>query len=228
MTKLACWGELEQYGVDEVWKAVRRRAENSGDDDQGDESDLMTPEWNAFTSPQPVKLPDFTTEKERLPAATKRWLSGVVLVTRLRKVSALYGFTRIDAPEWGEDGGDAGYAPISAAPPTWVPCAEMRGEGIFLRFREDELAAWEQRDDVRRRCGQLRAGHDRWRAQRKLEPGRWPGRPLPAAAHLRPRAYPGVRAGKRLQRRRHRRADLRRNRPPAHGRSAALYGRPGQ
>lgn len=175
MASLACWGQLEQYGVDEVWKAIRRRVESSADDDPDDETDLMTPEWKAFTAPRNVALPDFTTMKERPPADTKRWLEEVVLVTRLRRVSALYGFTRIDAPEWGEDGDVGDFAPISAAPPTWVPCAEMRGEGIFLRFREDELARWEQRADVRRRCGRLREGHDRWRAQRRLEPGHWPG-----------------------------------------------------
>lgn len=172
---LRCWPELEQYGVDEVWKAIRRHAERSGDDDQGDDLDLRTPEWNAFTRALPVRLPDFTTEKEQPPAEGKRWLEEVVLVTRLRQVSALYGFTRIDAPEWGEEGGDTGFAPISVARPTWVPCAEMRGEGIFLRFREEELADWERRPDVRGRRRELLEGHDRWRAQRRLEPGHWPG-----------------------------------------------------
>ena len=30
----------------------------------------------------------------------RAWLPEVVLVPRLREVSALYGFTRIDSPEW--------------------------------------------------------------------------------------------------------------------------------
>ncbi|MDF5755567.1 DUF1998 domain-containing protein [Spongiactinospora sp. TRM90649] len=175
LTDLRCWGELEHFGVDEVWKAIRRHTEDGTDTAQHDELDLMTPEWNAFTRPGAVRLDDFTTEKERPPGETRPWLQEVILVTRLRQVSALYGFTRIDAPEWGDDTASPDFAPLSVAPPTWVPCAELRGEGIFLRFREDELARWESRPDVRERGALLRAGHDRWRAQRRLEPGHWPG-----------------------------------------------------
>jgi hypothetical protein len=56
-----------------------------------------------------------------------------------------------------------------------VPCAETRGEGIFLRFREDQIAAWEQRPDVRERAKMLAAGHVKWRADRRLAPAEWPG-----------------------------------------------------
>src|SRR5260370_28537065 len=62
--------------------------------------DLAVPEWEAFTRPGPIELPDFTTKKERPPSSARPWLREVALVPRLREVSALYGFTRIDAPEW--------------------------------------------------------------------------------------------------------------------------------
>ena len=62
--------------------------------------DLKGPEWQAFTRPGPIDLPDFTTRKEPPPAKVRTWLPDVVLVPRLREVSALYGFTRIDSPEW--------------------------------------------------------------------------------------------------------------------------------
>jgi hypothetical protein len=91
-------------------------------------------------------------------------------------VSALFGFTRIDSPEWDILSTDAErVVQIARAAPTWVPCAETRGEGIFLRFREDQLAAWEQHPDVRARGQMLAAGHLKWRADRRLAPIEWPG-----------------------------------------------------
>jgi Domain of unknown function (DUF1998) len=175
------WPELEPYGVDRVWTAVqdRARALAEGDraDEPGKELDLLRPEWEAFSGGAEVDLPDFTTRSEPPPAGTSRWLERVVLGTRLREVSALYGFTRIDAPEWGElAGADPRRARLSDQEPIWVPCAELRGEGIFLQFTEGRLAGWEQQAAVReheRRM--LMPAHELWRERRRLAPGNWPG-----------------------------------------------------
>lgn len=56
-----------------------------------------------------------------------------------------------------------------------MPCAQTRGEGIFLRFDETTLRAWEQRSDVRARKKILNAAHDAWRGDRRLPTGQWPG-----------------------------------------------------
>ncbi len=32
--------------------------------------------------------------------------------------------------------------------PTWLPASEVRGEGIFLRVREEILLAWEAKPEV--------------------------------------------------------------------------------
>ena len=73
----------------------------------------------------------------------------MVLVPRLREVSALYGFTRIDSPEWDILSTDRErISPISRDAPSWVPCAQTRGEGIFLRFSEERLAAWESQAEI--------------------------------------------------------------------------------
>jgi hypothetical protein len=50
-----------------------------------------------------------------------------------------------------------------------------RGEGIFLRFDEDLIAAWEKRLDVQDRRRVLESAHEKWRADRRLPPGHWPG-----------------------------------------------------
>ncbi|SEF58192.1 protein of unknown function [Thermomonospora echinospora] len=172
-----CWPELAVYGADAVWAAIQRhtsRDDDSADDE--DELDLASPEWAAFIKDDDVELPDFTTKRVRTPQRERSWLQHVTLVPRLREVSALYGFTRIDAPEWDVvRTDDRRRARLSREDPTWVPCAEMRGEGIFLRFKEERVAEWERLPEVREREKILREGHERWRAARRLEPGGWPG-----------------------------------------------------
>ncbi|MEU8915877.1 DUF1998 domain-containing protein [Streptomyces nigrescens] len=178
----ACWQELEPYGVEAVWKAVTDEATATSpaasaaepSDDEG--FDLATPEWEAFTAPRRYELPDFTTESAQVPVTASDWLERVVLVHRLREVSALTGFTRIDAPEWvpQEDDSSSHSAPLTREAPSWVPCAELRGEGVFLAFREERLAAWEKRTDVVVRERVLKAAHASWCLARGIDP-QWPG-----------------------------------------------------
>jgi hypothetical protein len=177
MKSFACWPDVEPYGGDAVWRAIRKRAEEgSSDDDADDDRDLAGPEWDAFTRPGAIDLPDFTTRKEQAPAVSRQWLREVVLVPRLREVSALYGFTRIDPPEWDITSTEEDRTVrLARDAPTWVPCAQTRGEGIFLRFDEDRIAEWEQRPEVQARRHVLEAAHETWRADRRLPPGQWPG-----------------------------------------------------
>jgi hypothetical protein len=175
----ACWPELEQYGADAVWTAITKEAQAvTGEPEEEDEEfDLITPEWRAFTHPRDHALPDFTTVRERqVPDGTAEWLDSVVLVHRLREVSALTGFTRIEAPEWlpDEEVRTRHGAPLSRNDPTWVPCAELRGEGVFLALKEKPLADWERRDAVLARERILTDAHQDWCLARGVEP-RWPG-----------------------------------------------------
>ncbi|MGC4761256.1 DrmB family protein [Micromonospora sp. DT46] len=176
MQTQSCWSELKPYGVDRVWAAIQRRSKAEPDDTPDDSDDLRKPEWLAFTSGTRIELPDFTIRPEPVPLEHRHWLREVILAPRLREVSALYGFTRIDAPEWDVlDTPDVRRAPLTIGKPTWLPCAEMRGEGIFLRLDEERLVEWEHRPDVKRREQLLVRAHDRWRAQRGLDQAPWPG-----------------------------------------------------
>ena len=47
--------------------------------------------------------------------------------------------------------------------------------GIFLRFAEDRIAAWEHEASIRARGRVLETAHDKWRADRRLAPGGFPG-----------------------------------------------------
>lgn len=174
------WPQLEGFGADRVLAAIARRRDagaNPAPDPQ-DALDIATPEWRAFTGAA-LDHPDFSTADEPVLSEDRGWLSQVRLVKRLREVSALYGFSRIDAPEWSTaTGGGAAVeenrAPLSVAAPSWVPCSETRGEGIFLRFDEERLAAWEHSAEVARREETLIRANRRWCEQRGAELD-WPG-----------------------------------------------------
>ncbi|OLT24595.1 hypothetical protein BJF83_06285 [Nocardiopsis sp. CNR-923] len=180
--QMVFWADLDEFGFDAVWDEVQAQAADAQSDDtappsEDEEVDLAGPEWEAFTQPKDVDLPDFTTKHVgRVAKNHRERLAEVVLVPRLRVVSALYGFTRVDAPEFDVvTTDDNRIAPLSAKAPEWVPCAEQRGEGIFLRFAEEPLAAWESAPAVKEREKQLTGGHERWRQARNLPPADWPG-----------------------------------------------------
>jgi hypothetical protein len=104
-------------------------------------------------------------------------LERVLLIHRLREVSALVGFTRFEssAPDiQGELDMQVKRAAI-ALEQSWVPAIENRGEGIFLGFRKAAIDAWLQRPDVRARAEGLVRGFERWRSERELPQRQFPG-----------------------------------------------------
>jgi hypothetical protein len=165
---------LRKFDTDEAWAAVGRRRDPKPPDEDADH-DLKKPEWDAFTSPDGVTFDrDFQLREVGPPPGTK--LAQVVLAERLREVRAFIGFTRIDS-ERG-DGEKSNRAPISRREPEWVPAAEVRGEGIFLRLDETVVEAWEHKViDTGALDGLMRA-HRAWR--RRIDPdgdsaAGWPG-----------------------------------------------------
>ena len=109
-----------------------------------------------------------TIERERL-GLTAPWdelLRGVVRVHRLREVTCLYGFTRLEPPptsaesdldeiQLAVDGADL------ARSVEWLPAVEQFGEGIFLHIAPEFLKAWMQEPDVMRRGEILKLGEAR-------------------------------------------------------------------
>lgn len=89
----------------------------------------------------------------------------VVLVHRLREVTALVGFTRFESSSTNVEGElEMGVirAPL-ASDLTWLPAIENRGEGIFLQFHSEAINTWLQKPAVIERGLQLEAGFDCWK-----------------------------------------------------------------
>jgi hypothetical protein len=92
-------------------------------------------------------MPQFCNRVTDAPDSLSKWFDIVGAVSRLREVRALAGFTRIEpypvSPENIRDALNKGViSPLSKTPRKWLPATEIRGEGIFLRFRADAIDAW--------------------------------------------------------------------------------------
>jgi hypothetical protein len=113
----------------------------------------------------------------------------VVLVHRLREVTAQVGFTRLESFAPDVDGElDEGVTRAALARDTkWLPAIENRGEGIFLHFREDAIKEWEGRAAVKERGLLLMKGFDCWIDDHKTSKRKFFGLPyvmLHSLSHL--------------------------------------------
>ena len=162
---------LAVYTEDQIWEAVVKRKEASGQDEDGF-PDLREPEWEVFSDPDPsLNSRDFKLRVVEPPKAYRKVLKKVVLAERLREVRALTGFTRIESPGDYTEIGDFPKdqrVPLSRKAPKWVPTSEIRGEGVFLQFSEQAIEAWVKKTEERE--GEFFEAHKRWRKNRGLEP----------------------------------------------------------
>jgi len=91
-------------------------------------------------------------------------IDSVVAVDRLREVMCIYGFTRLEPAPSASDGHmeeiklAVGGAPI-AENHEWLPAIEQFGEGIFIRFEEDAIKTWLNKDAVKNRVDTLVRGY---------------------------------------------------------------------
>lgn len=165
--KLAAFAAYED---DVLWKAVVQHRDTSARA-AVDADDIKGPEWRVFSDPDPkINGPDFELRQVDVPAKWKTWISRVVLAERLREVTALTGFTRIASPRdyaEGEDVPSKMRAPISRGAPSFVPAAEVRGEGIFIQFNEEKLATWtDAHPDY---ADAFHDAHKAWRRRRHID-----------------------------------------------------------
>ncbi|WP_221624484.1 DUF1998 domain-containing protein [Burkholderia stagnalis] len=92
-------------------------------------------------------IPQFCNFVSEPPAGLTEWFDKVGAVSRLREVRALAGFTRIEPYPVSVEGipaaiRDGHVARLSKTHKDWLPGAEIRGEGLFLRFRTEAIDTW--------------------------------------------------------------------------------------
>jgi len=101
----------------------------------------------------------------------------VVLIHRLREVSALLGFTRFESAGPDQQG-DLEIGVVRAAlasSASWVPATEIRGEGFFIQFKPELIRAWLDLPAVKERGLALHYGFNQWLKDHKASSLKFPG-----------------------------------------------------
>lgn len=141
------------YSVEELTAAVEARNEEAGHG-RG-EAETRAEEYRALCQGRSGGADaDFVAEVVEPPAGLQRFVDLVTVVSRLREVRALTGFSRL-RPNRPEGDGSA-----IAENADWLPAIAVHGEGVFLRLNEETLGAWESDASVRERVDELQG---RWR-----------------------------------------------------------------
>lgn len=116
----------------------RRRLANGARLEQGE---IFRQEYDALcrTYSQEDESSDFVCERVGDEVKLPHGIDYISRVKRLREVRALRGFYRMTT---GSEA-DRIICELGAARPWWLPAVEVSGEGIFIKFSEEDLQRWE-------------------------------------------------------------------------------------
>lgn len=183
---------LEGFSDDVVWDEIARRRRGAAPVLKG----IKQAEIETFLAQEPSlgedkPEGDFYARAHAvgpLPPCAAGRIERLVLVHRLREVTAQIGFTRFEATFPDIDGEldlDIELAPV-ARELTWLPAFQNRGEGIFLSFEPAAIHSWLDRPGVKARAAGLAAGFAVWKERKHVDRS-FPGLPyimLQSLAHL--------------------------------------------
>lgn len=138
----------ETFTPEELTEAIRVRDRSSAKE-YGVES-LRLDEYRVLCAGDYRSEDDlhFRTQQAEVASALREHVDALVLVQRLREVTALRGFTRLR-------GNGTVLQPL-CRPSGWLPAVEMIGEGIFIRLREEAVRAWEECSQGRYQAMEMR------------------------------------------------------------------------
>lgn len=188
-------GVLQGYSEEAIWEEIQRRRNGVIVVDksikqveietllsQPDEIGEDIPESNFYARNRLIK--------DLSPRLRDR-LDRIVLVHRLREVTAQIGFTRFE-PNLADIDGELKLNVQSAAldrEPSWFPAIENKGEGVFISFSQDAIHTWKEQETVKQRGLELQKGFATWLERKGLDPVqfKFPGLPyilLHSLSHL--------------------------------------------
>jgi len=84
-------------------------------------------------------LGDFSREEMDISEYKLPHIKSISLIDKVRVVNALVGFSRIQPVITSDDNG---FVSIKEPDTKWYPAYEVRGEGIFIEFKQDDIDAW--------------------------------------------------------------------------------------
>ena len=84
-------------------------------------------------------LGDFSREEMDISEYGIPHIKSISLIDKIRVVNALVGFSRL-TPAMDKD--DNGFVDAKEPETNWYPAYEVRGEGIFIEFNQDDIDSW--------------------------------------------------------------------------------------
>lgn len=147
-------GLAPEYGMtgDQLLLAYRQLSAIKGQEATLTESHSRIEEYAALSEDRadPVVsgvVPEFRNRVVEPPSSLETWFDLIGAACRLREVRALAGFSRIEpypvaAESVSRAVREGKVSPLAKSPRSWLPGAEIRGEGIFFRFRTETVDAW--------------------------------------------------------------------------------------
>lgn len=159
--------------VEHLWAAIQAKVAGAGKG-AAEPADLKLPEWELLANTTPLPATDeFRARRVAAPLGYEHLFGETTLVETVREVRALIAFTRLESKgdfSEADQQDDDRQTPLCRKSPTWLPASEVRGEGIFIRFNEEELQAWEAKPEVKSLEAEFYQAHKVWRAMRKQNP----------------------------------------------------------
>lgn len=123
---------VEGLSFNDLWEAYLHRKEEGKREDS---VDLKEAEYRVLKDPVDFdEEDDFVAHPEPVPSDFSNLIETVVLIKKLRVVTALTGFNRIEP--------NKNSAPIKTSSIGWLPATEVLGEGIFLALSQEAVEIW--------------------------------------------------------------------------------------
>ncbi|MDR1580487.1 MAG: DUF1998 domain-containing protein [Synergistaceae bacterium] len=105
------------------------------------EADILAAEYDVLCGGA-IQSDEYAASAAHVPSGFEKIFESVTVVDKLTVINALVGFTRIN-PWDGALAGNSRLAPLSREKKNWLPAVKLLGEGIFFRFNQAALSAWE-------------------------------------------------------------------------------------
>lgn len=163
-----------EFKAEHIWEAIQAKRQRDSQPAGSEAEDLKTPEWEVLSqADQASQTADLKLRRVDPPMRFERYFESTVIVELIREVRALLGFTRIESNgdfAEAEMSDERRQTSLSRQSPTWLPTSEVRGEGLFIRLKEEALTAWEGKSEVRDLERAFLESHRAWRRMRRIEP----------------------------------------------------------
>lgn len=161
--------EIQNNNIENIREIVKRELNNNKDTvSKGTIDKYREDEYEAITKSNEDKNDeDFKIEVQKIEDYSMEELSKVVLVKKIREISTLVGFSRLNPPDkYTMD--DKDVVSLKHKTSNWYPATEVRGEGIFIEFDQEKINHWADNDIIKKRANKINNIYNKNREEKNM------------------------------------------------------------